>query len=256
MITRVLAVGLLAGLVAGLSVAVLQTFTTTPIILAAEVYEKADEAEAQGASLKFAPHGVATKARLILVHDHSENGAVEGAQEEWEPHDGLERTLYASTATIATAIGFALMILAGMLVAGDPIDERRAMAWAAAGFAVTGLAPGMGLSPEVPGIATADLVSRQEWWLLTAVSTAIALWLIIRTDNNLLRLLGVLILLVPHIWGAPHLAEPPNSSVPAHLAGQFAAMSLAIQATLWLLTGFFVGFWWRRIGNRGADQPV
>ena len=131
MITRVLAVGLLAGLVAGLSVAVLQKFTTTPIILAAEVYEEADEAKAQRASLKFDPYGVAAEARLILVHDHSENGAGEGPQEEWEPHDGLERTLYASTATIATAIGFALMILAGMLVAGDRIDERRAMAWAA-----------------------------------------------------------------------------------------------------------------------------
>jgi predicted cobalt transporter CbtA len=44
--------------------------------------------------------------------------------------------------------------------------------------------------------------------------------------------------------------------VPPELAAQFAATSLAVHATLWLLTGFFVGFWWRRIGDRGASQPA
>src|SRR5665647_2517250 len=154
MITRVLATGLLAGLLAGLAVAVLQTFTTTPIILEAEVYEKADEAKAQHSALVLPG-----EARLILVHaeaqaEGQDHAAHEGA-EEWEPQDGLPRTLYASTATIATGIGFALMILAGMLAAGDRINERNAMAWAAAGFVVTGLAPGLGLSPEVPGMVAA-----------------------------------------------------------------------------------------------------
>ena len=39
MLTRVMSVGLLAGLVAGLLIAVLQQVTTTPLILLAETYE-------------------------------------------------------------------------------------------------------------------------------------------------------------------------------------------------------------------------
>ena len=99
-------------------------------------------------------------AKLILVHAAGEDHAA-GAEavEEWELQDGLERTLFTSTATIATAIGFALLLLAGMLVAGDRIEERRAISWAAAGF-VYRLAPGLGLSPELPGMAAAELAGR------------------------------------------------------------------------------------------------
>ena len=258
MITRVLATGLLAGLLAGLAVAVLQTFTTTPIILEAEVYEKADAAKAQGASLEVGPNFMVGGARLILVHAevdaHAATGHETGA--EWEPQDGLQRTLYAGTATIATAIGFALLILAGMLFAGDRIDERRGMAWAAAGFAVTGLAPGLGLSPEVPGMMAAELAYRQEWWLATAAATAIGLWLILRSDNNWLRLLAVGIVVAPHVWGAPHLVEAAPTSVPAELAARFAATSLAVHAALWVLTGFFVGFLWRKLGSSDVSQPA
>ena len=178
------------------------------------------------------------------------------APPEWEPRDGLERTLFTSTATIATAIGFALILIGGMLVARDPIDEPRAIAWAAAGFVVTGLAPAVGLSPELPGMVAADLSSRQAWWLLTAATTALALWLFLRSDNAWLRLLAVPIVLAPHVWGAPRLAEAAATSVPAELAARFAATSLAVQAVLWLSTGFFVGFLWRRLGSGDGHQPV
>jgi len=43
-ISRLLAAGLVAGVVAGLAVAALQHVTTTPLILAAEVYEAAQHA--------------------------------------------------------------------------------------------------------------------------------------------------------------------------------------------------------------------
>ncbi len=262
MITRVLATGLLAGLLAGLAVAVLQTVTTTPIILEAEVYEKADAAKAQGASLEagpnveVGPNVLVGGARLVLVHAEGHDHAAHEGAEEWEPQDGLQRTLLTSTATIATAIGFALMILAGMLFAGDRIDERRGMAWAAAGFAVTGLAPALGLSPEVPGMMAADLAGRQLWWASTAVATALALWLILRSDNNWVRLAAVGLLIAPHIWGAPHLAEAAPTSFPAELAARFAATSLAVQATLWIVTGFFVGFLWRKFGSSDVSQPA
>ncbi|MEE8253745.1 MAG: CbtA family protein, partial [Hyphomicrobium sp.] len=154
MITRVLAVGLLAGLCAGLAVSALQSFTTTPIILAAEVFENAEEAKADSAALGAGADRifVADQPRLILVHGdtHSEGGSAQSNKEEWAPQDGMERTVFTSVATIATAIGFALIILAGMLFSGDVINEQRAMVWAAAGFVAAGLAPAVGLSPELP----------------------------------------------------------------------------------------------------------
>ncbi|MEG6508921.1 CbtA family protein [Methyloligella sp. 2.7D] len=250
---RILAVGLLAGLVSGVLVALLQTVTTTPIIIEAEVYENGGghethdhggEAALQSGLLHYAVAS-AEKAELIFVHA----GEDHGAGDVWAPEDGLPRTLYTSIATVGTAIGFAMILLAGMLFAGDTITESRAMAWAAAGFVATGLAPAVGLSPEVPGMAAAELSSRQAWWFATATCTAAALWLILRGSNNWYRLLGVAILVAPHVWGAPHLTEHPASSVPAHLAAQFASTSLAVHAVLWLLTGFFVGFWWKRIGQ-------
>lgn len=256
MITRVLAVGLLAGLFAGLAVAALQSFTTTPLILAAEVFEDAAETKADNTALggRSGPVFAATEPRLILVHGdaHSDGEPAQPNGKEWAPQDGIERTVFTSIATIATAVGFALIILAGMLFFGDAINEQRAMVWAAAGFVAAGLAPAVGLSPELPGMAAADLPGRQEWWLATVLCTAVALWLFLRSDNNWLRLLAVPIVLAPHVWGAPHLAASHESAVPAELAAQFAATSLAIQATLWILTGFFVGFLWTKLGHPNA----
>lgn len=241
MLTRVFAVGLLAGLLAGLIVALLQAYTTTPIIIEAERYE---HAPSPSPSARLDGFG---EARLILVHSgHDHDEAVEAS--EWAPADGIERTLFTSTATIGTAIGFAMILLAGMLAAGDRITEPTALAWGAAGFAAAGLAPAMGLAPEVPGLVAADLVARQQWWLMTCAMTAAALWLFLRGPNPWLRLLAVPVVLAPHLWGAPHVAPDTAVRVPAELAARFAAVSLAVQCVLWIVTGFFVGFLWQRIG--------
>jgi cobalt transporter subunit CbtA len=242
MIARVLSTGLLAGLLAGLAIATLQAFTTTPIILEAEVYEKAAE---KAAGTTLSPDG---EARLVLVHsDHDAAGTP--AVEEWEPQDGVERTVFTGVATIATSIGFALLLIGGMLASGDAITERTALAWAAAGFVVTGLAPAAGVSPEVPGMASADLASRQGWWFMTAGATALAIWLFLRTQNTWLRAAAVVLLLAPHIVGAPHLSAPEATKVPADLSARFAAMSLAVHAALWMATGFAVSVLWPLFGG-------
>lgn len=244
MIIRVLSTGLLAGFLAGVAIAALQNFTTTPLILAAEVFENAEKTAAAVSS---------DEARVILVHSKEEHGAAAGEAEEWAPGDGAERIFYTSTATVATAIGFAFLLLAGMLVSGDAIDERQAIAWAAAAFVATGLAPAAGLSPELPGMPAADLVSRQAWWFLTATLTALSIWLFLRSEQPVLKLLAVALLLAPHILGAPHLNEVEASKVPPDLSARFAAMSLAIQAALWIATGFAVGMLWPWLARRGAD---
>jgi cobalt transporter subunit CbtA len=241
MVNRVLAVSLLAGLLAGLLVAALQHVTTTPLILKAETYEAALRATAPSHA------AFSGEARIILAHGSDD--AAHGDHAEWKPQDGFQRTLFTSAVTIATAIGFAALLLAGMIAANDVIDERRALIWAACGFIAFGLVPATGLAPELPGSASAELAQRQLWWIVTALVTAGGLFVFLRFDAPWLKALAVLAILAPHIVGAPHPAAP-ESKVPAEIAAHFAALSLAIQAALWLATGFAVGVIWPWLSRR------
>ncbi len=241
MLTRVMSVGLLAGLVAGLLIALVQQVTTTPLILLAETYEKQGEASPPPA-----------------VHRHEDghedgHGHVHG--EGWKPADGLPRFFYTSVATVATAVGISFLLLAGMLFAGEAIDERRSLAWAVAGFVACGLAPAAGLAPELPGSGAAGLVARQIWWIGTAVATAVALWAFLRLENPGLRLGAVVLLLAPHVIGAPH-PHVLESRVPAEVAAQFAALSLVLQGLLWALSGIAIGLLWPRFAARSASRPL
>ncbi len=242
MLKRVFSVGLLAGLVAGLALAVMQHFITVPLILAAEVYETAAEAAPQH------EHGASTG-----DHHHDHAAAAPEQPKEWSPADGLERTLSTSVATIVTAIGFALILLAAMLLAGEEITPMRALAWGACGFAATGLATGLGLAPELPGSAGAALESRQIWWIATAFATAAGLYLLLRASPLWAWLGGLVLLLLPHAIGAPH---PHNfiSTAPAELAAQFTASSLVIHAALWAIVGVSVGFFWIRTAARSGAE--
>lgn len=239
MLTRVLSVGLLAGILAGLLIALFQQVTTTPLILLAETYEKREESASLAPSVASAP-----KAHDHSAHDHG-----------WKPADGLPRFFYTGITTIATAVGISFLLIAGMIFAGDPIDERRSLAWALAGFVATGLAPSAGLAPELPGSAAADLVARQIWWAGTAAATALALWAFLRMESPIARLGAFILLLAPHVIGAPH-PHAFESKVPAEVAAQFAALSLVVQGLLWAFAGIAVGLLWPRFANRAASRPV
>lgn len=241
MLARILSVGLLAGLVAGFLVAVLQQVTTTPLIVAAEVFETKAADQPTAAAQKVHDHG---------PHDHGgheHNGHDEG----WKPADGLPRLFYTSLATIVTAVGVALLMLAAMVMTGEEIDDRRALAWAIAGFVAFGLAPAAGLAPELPGSAAADLVARQVWWVGTGCATAIAIWMFFKAEKAVLRVLALAVLLAPHVIGAPRPHEL-ESRVPAELAAQFTALSLVVQASLWVLVGIAIGLLWPRLARRPA----
>lgn len=236
MLTRILSVGLLAGLLAGLLIAAAQQVTTTPLILAAETYER-PAAEVSAAPKPHSHQGAE-------AHDHGEG---------WKPADGIPRFFFTAITTIATAVGVAFVLMAAMIFAGVPIDERRALAWAIAGFVACGLAPAAGLAPELPGAAAGDLVGRQLWWVGTAIATAVALWAFLRADHPpLVRLGAVVLLLAPHVIGAPH-PHAFESKVPAEIAAQFTALSLALQALLWALVGIGVGLLWPKFTPKPAN---
>jgi cobalt transporter subunit CbtA len=241
MIRTVLVVGLLAGLAAGLATAALQHVTTVPLILAAEAYEEA--MLPAGAGMALAAHGDATA-------DGDDPGHVHEA-EAWSPADGIERTLSTLAATIVSAVGFALVLMAAMIFAGERITATRALAWAAAGFAATGLATGLGLAPELPGSAAGDLLARQAWWFGTALATAAGLYAMLKVRTAPALAIGAALLVVPHLIGAPH-PDAYGSTVPAEIAAHFASSSLVVHGVFWALVGAAVGVFWQRLAPDAA----
>lgn len=223
MIRRLLTAAIAAGLAVGLAMAALQHVVTTPLILAAETYEAA-------------------------AHAH-EGAAAE--EEAWAPAEGVERTAATSVATSVAAIGYALILLALMLAAGEPIEPKRAIGWGAAAFAATGLATSLGLPPELPGMPAGDVAACQLWWLGAAAATGAGLFMLLRLSSPFAKLVGVVLIAAPHLVGAPH-APGETSLVPAELAARFAAASLAMHALTWVLLGAAVGFFWRRLPDKAA----
>src|SRR5260221_3743012 len=146
---RILATALIAGGIAGLFVFAVQHAKLTPLILAAEVYESG-AAERQ----PNAP------------------GGPEHVPPAWEPSSGPERTAYTALADIIVGVGYALLLVGAFVLRGAPVDVSRGMAWGAAGYAGFSLAPALGLPPALPGSHSADLFTRQEWWLRTAAANA------------------------------------------------------------------------------------
>jgi len=205
MIGRVLTAGLLAGLLTGVAVATVQSFTTTPLILAAEAFETATSHMGGGAD-------VASGAAALLP-----------------------RAVGTGVATMIVSIGYALMLLAAMLAANEPIEPRRAALWGLCAFVATGLATGFGLAPQLPGAAETDLAGRQLWWIVTATSSAAGLLALTRFDSWPFLAAGIALLVAPHF--ATPAPATPASAVPAEIAARFVSASLAVQALDWVLAG-------------------
>jgi cobalt transporter subunit CbtA len=238
MLKRMLTAAVTAGVLAGLAISIVQEITTTPLILEAERFEAAAAPTTD----------VAFDVVRRLVHageDHGDGGA-------WAPEDGVQRSLFTALTNVLLGVGFAALLTAGFVLRGRPVDGRTGVMWGMAGFASLGLAPALGLSPELPGMLAADLTERQGWWLMCALATASGLALMAFSESWLLRLLGVLALLAPHVIGAPHPHVEAAGALPAELAAQFAAASLATTAVFWALTGWLAGRVYGELEARAA----
>ena len=193
---------LAAGIVAGAVATVLQQLWLSPLIAQAEALEATGHA------------GVAT---------------------EWEPQAGLERALYTLLFNCLGAFGFALL-LAGCYALRGGTTWPVGLLWGLAGFASFSAAPALGLPPELPGAAAADLAARQWWWFATALGTAAGLACLFLARPVGIRLLGLLLIVAPHLAGAP---QPPDAHgvIPEDLGRAFAIGSLAVSAVMWLILG-------------------
>ena len=239
MILRVLKAALVAGFLAACVAATLQTFLTSPLILQAETYENAAAPEAHAAGLGGLLH-------LAHVQHAPSDSADESA---WEPGEGFPRIAFTALATLVSGVGYALILAALILAAGRRFDMQTTLRWAIGGFLAASLAPAVGLPPELPGMGGAHLAERQIWWICTAAGTALGLYLITNVRHHAAIGIGILAIVLPHLIGAPH-AEAAASDVPAVLAAQFAARSLAVAFAFWATLGLGLGWYWTRQEDR------
>jgi cobalt transporter subunit CbtA len=220
MVRRFLASALLAGLIAGLGITALQSFTTTPLIALAETYEQASAAS---------PHA------HEQAHEHAQ-----GAAEGWAPADGLERLLFTTLANVIAGVGFAFVLVACLALWSGRANGRNGIIWGMAGFAVFTLAPSLGLAPELPAMNAGGLAARQAWWIFAAAATAAGLWLLIFSEKPVAAAAGLAAIALPHLVGAPHPHEL-SAQVPPELAARFAAASIVTSAAFWVCIGWFAG---------------
>lgn len=245
MVHRIFFAALAAGLLAGALISVVQSVTTTPIILHAEEFEGSGHVHAAQVPLAVGVR-LAAATESPSDHLHLADTGDGHADEAWAPEDGLERTLYTTFANLIIGVGFALLVVAGMALRGRPVTIGVGVLWGAAGFVVFTLAPALGLAPEVPGSITAGLEARQYWWVFAASGAALGLGMIVFSEARYWKVLGVIVAAIPHIVGAPH-PDSIGGSVPPELAGQFAATSIVVGAIFWVLIGSLSAAFYRRL---------
>jgi cobalt transporter subunit CbtA len=145
---------------------------------------------------------------------------------------------------LVVAVGFALM-LAGLYTLRAPTKTSQGLLWGLAGYATFVLAPTLGLPPELPGTAAADLAQRQVWWIGTAASTAVGIALIVFSRHWLMKVLGAAILAVPHVIGAPQ-PEVHSMLAPEALETRFKIASQLTNVAFWLALGVISAWLFRR----------
>ncbi len=220
MFSRVLTSALFAGAAAGLLIALLQLLFVQPVLLHAELYESGELVHFGGEAVTAHP-------------DLPGFDAV---------RDGLSIVF-----TMLTYTGYALVMVALMSIAegmGHAVTARTGILWGLAGFVTFHLAPGFTLAPEVPGVAAADVVDRQIWWTATVAAAGIAMWLLAFGGNLVSYAIAAMLLMLPHLIGAPE-PETFTGPVPTEIGALFAARAFGIGLAAWALLGCFAGHFWQ-----------
>lgn len=224
MFGRLLTAGLLAGAVAGIVAALLQFTFVIPLLLEGELFET-------GQRIHFSASGSPQSLR-----------GTPGIGGDWGRH------LLTVGFDLVTFVGFGLLLVALMSLAEmrglTKVTPRQGLIWGLAGFVAVQLAPALGLPPELPGTVGAEIGPRQTWWSLTILASAIGLWTI-AFGRSFWPLVGVVLLLVPHLVGAPQ-TDTFWGIAPPELAAEFATISLGTAAAGWTVLGFFCAWFWTR----------
>jgi cobalt transporter subunit CbtA len=236
---RILLVALCAGLVSGIVAAVAQHIGTVPLLLQAEEYEQAAEQKTAAAQSSTA------HSPTFGAHHHGPAG-------EWAPEDGIERVAYTVAADLLAGIGFALLLAAAITLYGREITWREGLFWGLAGFVTFTLAPGLGLPPDMPGNDAGPLLARQLWWAATAAATGGGLALLLFTRRPFYAVLAAVLILLPHLYGAPQPPVGAATATPEALVHRFAIAVTVVSFVFWATLGTATGYFYRRFAPRSA----
>lgn len=246
MFMRIMMVAVIAGALSGGMITGVQMVWSVPLIIAAEVYE---EAASSAPVLHQHADG--------MVHDHQSQPIVQADGHDhdhgnaWAPENGLERTAWTAVANILLGVGGGLVITALLALLKTPVTWRTGSMFGLAAFASVSLAPAIGLPPELPGMAAADLAGRQLWWGGAALATALSLATIIFAPKQWMKYAALALLVLPHLIGAPAPASH-ETAVPGGLIREFIFASLATAAVFWLGLGSLTGFLAAKLGLKEA----
>jgi len=246
---------IVAGLIAALVFTVVQSIWVTPLILQGETYEEAAEHSAATA-VGHVHEGHITAQEES--HSHAGGPEAEGHHHdgnEWKPEDGWQRTLFTFGANLLMGVGYAFVLVALYLLWREPRNALGGALYGFAGFLVFFAAPAVGLPPELPGTAAAELNVRQEWWAMTAAATAIGLFLLFSQHRWSMRILGIVIVVAPHFVPAPQPAVE-SSLAPAELQSQFQVATTVCNAVFWVALGVASGVAFRRLVGSGSRAPA
>jgi len=224
MLYRLLITGLISGVVAGVVATIFHFFMVQPLILEAEKYEIQSSV-------------VATSEEPSRTHTH-------GPQ---LPGNGILRGTFTFLANVIVGIAFGILLATGLTLYGRPIGWIKGIGWGTAGFLAFSLLPALGLPPEVPGSATAELFPRQVWWLSTAFASVIGIALVVFNSQYIWKAAGLTALIAPHLIGAP---KPPPGAVgfvPPELAAHFVVNTLFFMAVMWLILGITSSYVMQRL---------
>ncbi len=239
MIVRILLAAIVAGLLSGVFYTAAQAVKVAPLILKAESFEKSGDAVAEHEH---------SAGEANVPHDHPE-------AEPWSPQNGVERTFYSLLSNSVFGVGNALLLAAAILFSKMSVSPRSGLVWGAAGFVVFVLAPGLGLPPEVPGMSAAPVPVRQVWWVATVVLTAGGLALFAFKTSWYWLVLGLTMIVAPHVVGAPQPLEH-TSLAPTYLAVEFVFAAIITNGLFWLFLGGVLGWLLPRAMANEADQST
>jgi len=220
MFTRILTSALFAGFVTGLIAALLQFVFVQPVLLHAELYETG-----------------------VLVHSTT---AGNSAHMELGPFD-LQRNALSVLFQALLYTGYGLILVALMAFAnqrGLSITPRQGLIWGLAGYITVQFAPAIGLPPELPGTSAAEVSARQIWWFSTVAVTGLALWFIAFGKSWVAWGLAIILLLIPHLIGAPH-PDTFQGPTPPELGSLFAGRALGVGMVNWVILGFLAAYFWQ-----------
>ncbi|HEY8856196.1 MAG TPA: CbtA family protein [Rugosibacter sp.] len=232
---RIILSALLVGVLSGFLLSAIQQFGVLPAIETAEIFEAS---------------GVPA-----TTHDQAHGHA----------DDGAEHQRWTIVANILTAIGFALLLIPAMSIwehlNQKPLaSSRNGLLWGAAAYLCLFVLPAIGLPPEIPGAAVAELGQRQQWWLLT-VACGVGGLSGVAFLRSPLCWAAVLLIGVPFLIGAPHLStgafdsfRPEIATQMETLAHRYVWVTALTNAVYWLTLGALAGWAVARWIRPALDQ--